>query len=193
MLYNVLLGGLMLVVIGVLASSRMSDINTEETSAHQRIWAWEQSLDIIRENPVIGVGKGQFMRYSDEGLLAHNIYLEIFSEMGFIGIFAYIGLIYFSAKGMYVISRFSPQTKSQQHLISSATILLFILAGLCSVDFFISFDGELFFFIIALCTSVVINGMQEFKSFSLKATLKDFAVITGIIICLFVSIIMVCK
>lgn len=74
----------------------------EEASFATRIKIWQGTIDLIRANPIIGVGIGDFIwafpRYRPEGLnvqanFAHNDYLETAAEMGIPALFVMLWLL----------------------------------------------------------------------------------------------------
>ena len=74
---------------GLLGNRIRSIIDFGETSNSQRIEIWGKSLSSIKEKPLLGVGIGNFpvvlgqdLFLSKAGSSAHNLYLQIASEMG---------------------------------------------------------------------------------------------------------------
>ena len=66
-----------------------SIIDFGETSNSQRIAIWKASLESIKNNPLLGVGIGNFpiilnqkLELARAGSSAHNVYLQIAAEMG---------------------------------------------------------------------------------------------------------------
>jgi len=68
-------------------------------STMDRYEAWRAGLDMIRSNPVLGVGQGNFTEY--HYLTAHNSYVLIAAELGFVGLFLWLMMIYTSFKIAY--------------------------------------------------------------------------------------------
>ena len=86
---------LMVLVLGailVLGPSRMSEMSSEESSASDRISAWRAGLWMMRVNPVLGIGPNMFGEW--HGLVAHNSFVHGITEIGFIGIFLWLAMIY---------------------------------------------------------------------------------------------------
>ena len=85
---------------------RASTINVEDTSTQQRLRFYKHSIDHIINNPIIGVGLGNWKIKSvdyDKNDIdgytipyhTHNDFLEISSELGFIGLFLYLLIFIF--------------------------------------------------------------------------------------------------
>jgi len=84
-------------------TNRLSSITSGETSSQMRLLSWERSGKLIKENPVLGVGAGNWkiavLQY--EGPAAadftymvrnHNDFLEITAETGIIGGLLFVSL-----------------------------------------------------------------------------------------------------
>jgi O-antigen ligase len=54
-----------------------------EGTGQQRIQFWSMGLQLLRANPLFGIGYGQFVEETRHA--AHNSYVEAYSEMGFFG------------------------------------------------------------------------------------------------------------
>ena len=96
-----------------------------DISSLGRLGAWATALDIIRTDPIGGVGPGNFLArnqllldsYSMIPIVeitprlghAHNVFLLVLSEQGFVG-FAVLGS--FCLLGLYFLLRFIMRTKS---------------------------------------------------------------------------------
>lgn len=79
---------------GALAFKRVKSItDLEELSVKSRIGIWKTSFKSILKHPLLGVGIGNYPVVLDEdisaakkGASAHNLYLDIASEMGLLGL-----------------------------------------------------------------------------------------------------------
>jgi O-antigen ligase len=85
---------------GLLANRIRSVIDFGETSNSQRIAIWHASLVSIGNNPILGVGIGNFpvvlgqdILLARAGSTAHNLYLHVAAEMGIIAALAMIALL----------------------------------------------------------------------------------------------------
>ena len=86
--------------------NRVSTINSEDTSTQQRLRYYNHSITQILNNPIIGVGLGNWkiksIDYDKEDILAytipyhtHNDFLEIGTELGLIGLGLYLMIFIF--------------------------------------------------------------------------------------------------
>ncbi len=83
--------------------SRLGSIKADESSTHARLTLWNWSVQIIRENPLLGVGTGNWkliiMKYYNQRSTDfivpyknHNDFLEITAETGLIGGLTFISI-----------------------------------------------------------------------------------------------------
>ena len=75
----------------------MTDLE-EDASAMGRVHAWEVASNMSSDNPLLGVGAGGFRyawplyapRGAHTAYVAHNVYLDVVGELGFIGLFLFL-------------------------------------------------------------------------------------------------------
>jgi putative inorganic carbon (hco3(-)) transporter len=65
-----------------------------DESAMGRIRAWEAGLEMWERQPLLGVGHGQFVEYHIRE--AHNQFVQVLAEAGFVGAFLWVGLTYWA-------------------------------------------------------------------------------------------------
>ncbi len=82
-----------------------SSFNLSEGSNMGRLVIWQDSWEIIKKNPIIGVGLGNYplavgleQNYRS-AVTSHNLYLDILAETGLFGLLAWLALIFAAAKG----------------------------------------------------------------------------------------------
>jgi O-antigen ligase len=69
----------------------------------QRTDLWYAGLQMLKWQPLVGMGQGRFVE--QQGLVAHNSYIQALAEWGFIGGAMFIGLIYIV---LYSVWRLKP-------------------------------------------------------------------------------------
>lgn len=85
------LGGAALVGLMVLLPSRLQEMEVSEDSAMGRVDAWYEGLQMFFADPVFGIGAGG---YSDlDQLTAHNSFVLVLTEMGFVGFMLWLAFI----------------------------------------------------------------------------------------------------
>ncbi len=142
-----------------LAPSRMSEVSSDEESAHQRTWLWEQGLAMLKENPVFGIGRGEFANNTDLKLIAHNNYVQNFAELGLVGFFLFISILWFTFKGNYV----SVKNMEASPLRSLNQIMLMMMVGYASATFFIVMELDLFYFFLGLASATYLVSRDKVK------------------------------
>jgi putative inorganic carbon (hco3(-)) transporter len=78
---------------GRIATIFDSDSDTTGSSQARRKLL-EQGMDLALKHPIVGIGIGNFDVYSLDGHVAHNSYVEIAAELGWIGFVTYLGLLF---------------------------------------------------------------------------------------------------
>jgi hypothetical protein len=67
-----------------------------ESSSEERLGCWSEALSMWRENPLLGVGYGQFGEHYY--LTAHNSFLLTLAELGPLGLLLFSGALYYTIK-----------------------------------------------------------------------------------------------
>jgi len=78
-----------------------------DPAIHSRLDYWKLSLEIIKDNPVIGVGIGGFSSYHKIEVYPHNIILEFAVEGGTVGLLVLCSLFVVMFKSSYRFSKFT--------------------------------------------------------------------------------------
>ena len=73
--------------------ARMDRLSSGETSAEDRIVAWSQGWYMLRSHPLFGVGPENFTKNHPRA--AHSSLVQVGAEAGFLGLFCWVGLLYF--------------------------------------------------------------------------------------------------
>lgn len=86
---TLLLGLLGVPALFVLFAGRMTEISPSDSTGQQRIQIWSDGLEMFREDPLLGVGVGEYNKRA--GYVAHNSFLHCFAEIGFFGGMCFLG------------------------------------------------------------------------------------------------------
>ena len=113
------------------------DFSYPENSVIQRLNYWRSSLEIIKDNPIKGVGWGNFgaayQKYmlpgATETRAAHNNYLQLWVELGVFGLIGFLWLA-------FLFIRKTPKTGLQIGLLSAG--VAFLVYSLFDYGLFIS-------------------------------------------------------
>ncbi len=111
----VFVGVLFLVFLSPPVFSRfLTSFSFSDTSSTERIALWKEAAGAIGESPVLGVGLGNYLAtarplYTPETpFYAHNLYLDVATETGLIGLVLLLTLFVWSAVKILRLRRSSP-------------------------------------------------------------------------------------
>lgn len=131
-------GGLLVVGLLALGPSRIATISTSEGSAHNRMILWANGNTMLKQNPVFGVGKDQFVEYSQNAQVAHNSFVHCYAELGLFGYLIWIALLASALKDAWAIYKAPPLNETAYELTKLSTASLAAMAGYLSSSFFLS-------------------------------------------------------
>jgi putative inorganic carbon (hco3(-)) transporter len=155
--------------------SRFRTITTEEESAEGRLEAWYEGYQMLKSNPIFGVGYNQFLEYHFR--TAHNSFVLAFSELGLLGIFAWSAvltstmLILFKiANKTYLPISLKPDDPryiavNEEAIIAKMFIFIFI-AYFASAFFLSRTYTPFFYFFLGLSASSVVRVRKIFPDLS---------------------------
>lgn len=122
-----------------------------ESSTPERIELFHQGIQMFKENPITGVGSGQFAKNNPVKKVAHNIYLQHLAETGFIGAFLFTLIFYSIFKHMIAVNRNSTVTIEEKRITNVITCTTI---GFLGATFFLSAQHEIPYIIIGLAVVV---------------------------------------
>jgi putative inorganic carbon (HCO3(-)) transporter len=108
-------------------------ISSKEQSASERIDAWNDGLLMLKSNPLVGVGYGNFTEHHNR--TAHNSFVLCFAETGLLGYFLWLGMIVLSIKSLNRVIECA-QARSEPWLY--AVLLRASLVGFLVCSWFLS-------------------------------------------------------
>ncbi len=127
--------------------NRLINMENPHNSITQRLNYWRTAIAVIKDHPVLGIGPGNFqevfLKYkvglSTDTRYAHNIFLQIWSETGILGLLGMISLI------VVVVTK---NTVKSKYLFLAG--LSFLLHNLIELTYFIPEVGLFWWIIIGL-------------------------------------------
>ena len=145
--------GLTLILVGILSFSYSSIVATrlsgetrlEKKSTHQRMESFREAKQLIRENPVFGVGIGNYTaalqeKYPDRRSWSyqpvHNTFLLVATEIGIIGMLFLVALL-----GYLLIESFRQRNILNLAILTSLVIMLMLDHWWWSLHFGMLFQG----------------------------------------------------
>ncbi len=154
--------GIMAVALFLVPSSTLQRITdpsaSDKQSSDYRLQLWNAGWRMLTENPLTGVGVGNFGEYlSSYGAaeaasfhVPHNTYLSIGAEMGFPGLLAFIAMLFTS---LWNLSKLRKKARAVEdtYVLSIATGVQAGLLGAIASIFFLSADhSKPLWFLVAL-------------------------------------------
>jgi O-antigen ligase len=95
---------IVLAIAGVMAVATIQSTGyREDESAMGRVEAWSEGWDLLKSHPIIGVGKGQFREYHKKD--THSSYVRAGAELGLLGLYAFMGMIYSVGLTIYKLQK----------------------------------------------------------------------------------------
>lgn len=165
---------LLLPIIVEILPSRFFVSNDE--SSLERLAAWYEGYVMFKSNPLLGVGMGNFVDHHYK--TAHNSWVLAYAELGFLGFYFWMSLIFTSLFGVYKISRIKPaeyvshgeqvmQAVAREVGLASATFYGFI--SVLTSAFFLSrtYTFPLYLF-AGLATASYLRARAVIPGFSLR-------------------------
>lgn len=162
-------GALLCALIFMLAPESLTSTRDENKSAQHRVEMWAEGLEMIKENPARGIGRGNFREYTGR-LIAHNSAIEIGGETGLVGLMLWGTLI-------FVCMRAAVMARSRASTPAEANVgfgLLLALVGYLVSAMFVTLEYETWYFLLALC-AVVMRDQPE-----AHLTKRDIALVGGV-------------
>ncbi len=150
-LRGVLVGVFFVLVGVVLSPSRMDQLSPYESSASGRIDAWVAGLSMLKHHPILGVGFKNFIIFHVRA--AHSAYVNCFAELGIVGYFVWLALVFTSFSGLA-----GPQKERTPGYETYAGMLQMSLTGFMVGAFFLSQTyGPVLYILIGLSALVASN------------------------------------
>lgn len=170
--------GVMGLVCMQLLSSRMDELDAGEESAAGRVDAWYSGMQMFMSHPLFGVGAGNFTDYNN--LTAHNSFVLVLAETGFVGFMLWLAFVGYCFWMMLAMRRFKPapdmdpeRAKAWPQEQAIALALLLALCGMFTAAFFLSRSYMIVLYLLAaVVTGHYIGARQrypELPAFRLSA------------------------
>jgi len=173
----VFVAGLLVVTLAI-APSYFTSTADSSRSAQHRIEMWAEGVEMVRYNPVFGIGKGNFLSYTSK-LIAHNSAIEIMGETGAPGLFLWLGIIYMGYKTLLAGYRKSEDLRVQSYIVAIGLSI----AGYLLSSMFVTLEYETFYFLLAISAAVG-NTLQVSPRFAWR----DLWLLGGTMMSFFIAV-----
>ena len=169
------------IVVGLalaLAPDYLTQTRDSSKSAQNRVDVWAQGLGMLAQNPLFGVGRGNFLGQT-RTIIAHNSGMEIMAETGLVGIFLWVSLIVTCLRAAYL--RWLAATDGLDRQVLAG--LMMSVAGYIVSSMFVTLEYETFYLLLALCV-----GTIDSRSGWLLYRRQEFLLSCGAIVAFVVTI-----
>jgi O-antigen ligase len=147
-----------------------------DSSSEERLGCWAAALDMWRENPLMGVGEGQFTQH--HYLTAHNSFLLTLAELGPLGILLFSGSLFMATK-IAIRAQIDLAGRPDAAVARSwATALLASLAGLIISAAFLSIAYHALLWVFLGLAGALYAGIRKHDpEFRVRFGLRDMALV----------------
>ena len=133
-------------IIFSLRAGENKDFTKPLFSFYKRTCYWDETIKIIKNHPLLGVGIGNFS--IEESQIAHNSYLQIWAEFGLLGLMSWLWICFiFIKKGM---ERVFSNNRIYCELGVFFAGLSFLIHNIVDFSFFVSQAAFLWWILLAL-------------------------------------------
>ena len=136
----------LVLVVYALAPSHLTTVVDSSNSTQYRVEMWAAGLDMLKGNPVLGVGPGHFKVWSGK-LIGHNSAVELQGELGIFGLLIWLSMIFLSLKGVLAYRAHTTDEREKWF----ATGLALSLTGYVVSAMFVTLEYETFYLLLAFC------------------------------------------
>lgn len=162
----------------LIVMSSFREIDANEESASGRVEAWYEGIEMLKSNPFFGVGMGGFTDHHH--LTAHNSFVLVMSELGFIGYglwFCFYGLSFYMLLSVFKYHsrnfREGDSSVLEKGVLSTSLsingTLFYSFIGYTTTSFFLSRSYHFFtYFICALAFSSYARVIVLEKNIEIK-------------------------
>lgn len=153
-------------------SARVDSIarGRSEQSVNERFLMWDSAIKMGLDHPLLGVGNGNYKYYYQNEYIspqakepdvghAHSMFFQMFGENGFIGLFAYCGMI-----GAFFL--YGYRRKSAKAKIILASTMGLVLYGLTDYTLSAYEAMRVYWFLMGLCIAGIYVENNKNNTFS---------------------------
>ena len=156
------------------APSYLTATKDESHSAQNRVTVWANGLTMAGNNPLFGVGKGNFKLYTGT-LIAHNSGLEILGETGFPGLFLWFSVLYLAVKQVaerwFQATRTGTDPRERELLLAIGLSLV----GYFISSLFVTLEYETYYCLLAMAGCV-----RNWSERPASLTRRDLFILLGL-------------
>ena len=173
-----------------------------DESSQQRLEAWYEGVHMLLNNPIFGVGRGQFQEV--HGRVAHNSYIQMAAELGVPGYSLWGGALIFTVLVSYLILKDKTHHKEKgdvtdvksdmltNELLLNKTLLFSMIAFMVT-GFFISRNYSLLLYVfigMTLASNIRVIKMEPYylKYFNNQVAIRSMGICWFIIAVVYLAL-----
>ncbi len=137
-----------------------------ESTTSERIELFHHGLQMVKNNPIFGVGYGQFPRNNPIRKTAHNIYLNTIAETGLVGFMTFFIMYYCTIKELF---KLKGRMSKDDILHRTSISVIYAVVGFSVSTFFLSSHHELPYVLLAFLMIPTFN-----QGCSYEITTKEY-------------------
>jgi len=150
-----------------------------DMSTMLRYEAWAAGFEMFKQSPVFGVGQRMFG--ANHFMTAHNSYVLALAELGIVGLFLFLGLLYMSVKILWCGVRDLATVPGAEVARTWGLALLASFAGMLFQINTLSFSYHTVLWIMLGLAGAYSSAVRYHKpDFEVRATLRDLVIIAAI-------------
>ena len=149
----------------MMLSSRLQELDAGEESAAGRVDAWYEGMQMLLRAAGVRRRRRQFHR--DNGLTAHNSFVLVLAETGYIGFTIWLGIVAYCFRMMWAIENYKPVLDTEEAVEAWADerrlgmTLLLSLCALFTAAFFLSRTYVIVVYMLAALVVAEYTGARE--------------------------------
>lgn len=147
----------------------------QDESATARLGYWQTGLQLMMQNPVLGVGPDNFTRYADN--TPHNAYIQVASELGVPSLVLYVTMLVSGFRSAWKTRKLSSASQKNLPMLFELSGALF--CGCLAITLQGFFTGlahrEFVFLFLVLCHAAWLTAQAAPRVIHLPARLRHSA------------------
>jgi len=170
-----IVAGLTIAPLVLFVASTFRAISSQEASAKGRLWAWWDGLEMLKANPVFGVGSNNFTEH--HGRVAHNTYIQMAAELGLSGYLLWVTILLLTLLmgfSIIIYVKNLPTAELTDKLKAEAALSItcfYSLAGFAMTAFFLTRHRFIVYFMVA---GIAIASYNRFVALSKADSLVNY-------------------
>ena len=159
-------GGCLAALVFTFGPSRLGLLSATDESAYGRLDAWYYGFQLLKSSPLFGAGFNMFTE--DYPITAHNSFMLAASELGLVGLVAWVGLLYTAFKGLSLVQRHVARLAPYAYGLQAG------LVGFGATAFFLSRTyNDLVYLLCGLSASLYHVAAQQTDLVVFRLTRRD--------------------